>query len=252
MTSHTESNWVVLKFGGSSVSSVSNWKNVAGVIRERLAAGVHPFIVHSALTGITDRLEQLLDKALTGDWEPVMDQIERRHMDLARDLGLDIDRRAGASLLRSAQECRGHPPDRRGQRSPARTRDGERRTHGYAHRRGIPEARRHRRRVARCTHTAACGERPGASDRSNYLSATCNFEPDAAFQERLAAGRKTVITQGFIASDSRGDTVLLGRGGSDTSGSYFAAKLVRDGSRSGRTCRACSRRTRGRCRMHAC
>jgi diaminopimelate decarboxylase/aspartate kinase len=68
-------------------------------------------------------------------------------------------------------------------------------------------------------------ERPGASERSNYLSATCNFEPDTAFQKRLAAGRKVLVTQGFIASDARGDTVLLGRGGSDTSGSYFAAKL---------------------------
>src|SRR5690606_19405679 len=31
--------------------------------------------------------------------------------------------------------------------------------------------------------------------------------------------------QGFIASDEAGDTVLLGRGGSDTSASYIAAKL---------------------------
>ena len=36
MTSHTESNWVVLKFGGTSDSSVSNWKNVAGVVKARL------------------------------------------------------------------------------------------------------------------------------------------------------------------------------------------------------------------------
>ena len=35
-----------------------------------------------------------------------------------------------------------------------------------------------------------------------------------------------VITQGFIASDAAGDTVLLGRGGSDTSAAYFAAKLL--------------------------
>jgi diaminopimelate decarboxylase/aspartate kinase len=69
-------------------------------------------------------------------------------------------------------------------------------------------------------------ERAGASAHANYLSATCNFEPDAAFQQRLAAGRSVVITQGFIASDAKGDTVLLGRGGSDTSGSYFAAKLA--------------------------
>jgi diaminopimelate decarboxylase/aspartate kinase len=35
-----------------------------------------------------------------------------------------------------------------------------------------------------------------------------------------------IVTQGFIASNDAGDTVLLGRGGSDTSGSYFAAKLA--------------------------
>ena len=36
---------------------------------------------------------------------------------------------------------------------------------------------------------------------------------------------KVVLTQGFIAANAAGDTVLLGRGGSDTSAAYFAAKL---------------------------
>src|SRR5512137_973002 len=90
MTGNADSHWVVLKFGGTSVSSVSNWKNVAGVVRARLDEGLRPVVVHSALSGITDRLEQLLAKALTGDWEPVMEQIERRHVDLSRDLGIAI------------------------------------------------------------------------------------------------------------------------------------------------------------------
>ena len=34
-----------------------------------------------------------------------------------------------------------------------------------------------------------------------------------------------MVTQGFIASDAEGNTVLLGRGGSDTSAAYLAAKL---------------------------
>ena len=49
--------WVVLKFGGTSVSSVANWKNIAAVLRDRLAEGLRPVVVHSALSGITDRLE---------------------------------------------------------------------------------------------------------------------------------------------------------------------------------------------------
>src|SRR5688572_14268524 len=80
--------WVVLKFGGTSVSSVGNWKNVAGVLRDRLAEGLRPVVVHSALSGITDRLERLLGTALGDAWQPVMDEIEQRHRDLARDLGI--------------------------------------------------------------------------------------------------------------------------------------------------------------------
>ena len=66
----------------------------------------------------------------------------------------------------------------------------------------------------------------GASGRAAILSATCNFAPDAALQERLSLLAPVIITQGFIASDAAGDTVLLGRGGSDTSAAYFAAKLA--------------------------
>ncbi|HEY5102879.1 MAG TPA: hypothetical protein VII70_08860, partial [Steroidobacteraceae bacterium] len=53
--------WIVLKFGGTSVSSLANWTNIAEVVRQRRASGARVLLVHSALTGMTDRLEQLLD-----------------------------------------------------------------------------------------------------------------------------------------------------------------------------------------------
>jgi len=225
MTNTSDSSWVVLKFGGTSVSSVSNWKNVAGVVHARLAEGLHPVVVHSALSGITDRLEQLLSKALTGDWEPVMEQIERRHVDLARDLGVavcaDLERHF-TELRKSAAGIHliGEVSDRLRARVMATgelmaTRIGA----AYLASDGIDVQWLDARTLLHAE------ERPGASDRASYLSATCNFEPDPALQQRLATGGKVVITQGFIASDAKGDTVLLGRGGSDTSGSYFAAKL---------------------------
>ncbi|HWJ04900.1 MAG TPA: bifunctional aspartate kinase/diaminopimelate decarboxylase [Steroidobacteraceae bacterium] len=223
----TESSWVVLKFGGTSVSSVSNWKNVAAVVRERLAEGLHPVVVHSALSGITDRLEQLLVKALTGEWEPVMEQIERRHMDLARDLGVpnvaaELDHHFN-ELRRSAEGIHliGEVSDRLRARVMANgelmaTRIGA----AFLAHEGIDVQWLDARTLLRAD------ERPGATERSNYLSATCVFEPDATLQQRLATGKKVLITQGFIASDAKSDTVLLGRGGSDTSGSYFASKLA--------------------------
>ncbi len=226
MSSQTESHWVVLKFGGTSVSSVSNWKNVAAVVRARLGEGLHPVIVHSALSGITDRLEQLLAKALTGDWEPVMEQIERRHADLSRDLGIPIGpelERHFHELRRSAEGIHliGEVSDRLRARVMASgelmaTRIGA----SFLAAEGIDVQWLDARTLLHAQ------ERPGASERASYLSATCNFDPDPVLQQRMAAGGSVVITQGFIASDANGDTVLLGRGGSDTSGSYFAAKLA--------------------------
>ena len=60
----TPSAWMVLKFGGTSVSSLPNWTNIARVVAERRAGGARVLIVHSALAGITDRLERLLDAAI--------------------------------------------------------------------------------------------------------------------------------------------------------------------------------------------
>lgn len=68
-------------------------------------------------------------------------------------------------------------------------------------------------------------QRHSATEKASYLSATCGFAPDAALRQRLSTASAVVVTQGFIASDAEGQTVLLGRGGSDTSAAYLAAKL---------------------------
>src|SRR5512139_746028 len=225
MTNTSDSHWVVLKFGGTSVSSVSNWKNVAAVVRARLDEGLRPLVVHSALSGITDRLEQLLAKALTGDWEPVMEQIERRHCDLSRDLGIPISAElehhfAELRKMASGIHLIGEVSDRLRARVMATgelmaTRIGA----GFLASEGLDVQWLDARTILHAE------ERAGATARANYLSATCNFEPDPALQQRLAQGGSVLLTQGFIASDGKGETVLLGRGGSDTSGSYLAAKL---------------------------
>jgi bifunctional diaminopimelate decarboxylase / aspartate kinase len=60
----------------------------------------------------------------------------------------------------------------------------------------------------------------------HYLSATCAYDRDPELAHRLGLDEaEVVLTQGFIAGDADGDTVLLGRGGSDTSAAYFAARL---------------------------
>lgn len=217
---------IVLKFGGTSISSVANWRNVASVLRQRLADGFAPLVVHSALSGVTDQLERLLDLALSGEWREVMEQIELRHRNLAAELGIQIPADVQSTFDRLRQFASGialvgEVSDRLRARVLAQgellaTRLGA----AFLAYEGFVVEWIDARTVLKAEQL------PGARARASYLSAACNFAPDSTLIERWSAPGVVRITQGFIASDDKGDTVLLGRGGSDTSAAYFAAKLL--------------------------
>jgi diaminopimelate decarboxylase/aspartate kinase len=86
MTAGVQASWIVLKFGGTSVSTLANWRNIAAVVARRRADGAQILIVHSAVSGITDRLERLLVAALAGEHEAALSAIEARHLQLADEL----------------------------------------------------------------------------------------------------------------------------------------------------------------------
>ena len=83
--------WIVLKFGGTSVATLANWTNIALVAAERCAEGAHVLIVHSAVSGVTDRLERLLETAVRGEFGAELKAIEEPHRRLAGELGLELD-----------------------------------------------------------------------------------------------------------------------------------------------------------------
>lgn len=219
------SSWIVLKFGGTSVSSLSNWRNIAKVTRARLDAGARVLIVHSAVSGITDRLEKLLESALAQTHEADLRAIEERHEKLAQELGIPL----GPVVERYLTELKqiaagvaliGEVSDRTRARVMSAgelmaTEIGAR----FLRSQGLQVEWADARTMLRSE------ERRGANVKSSILSATCAFGPDGELEARLEALSPVVITQGFIASDDDGNTVLLGRGGSDTSAAYFAAKL---------------------------
>ncbi|NBO74917.1 MAG: aspartate kinase, partial [Gammaproteobacteria bacterium] len=217
--------WIVLKFGGTSVSSEPNWRSIAATARDRLARGARVLIVHSALSGVTDRLEKLLAAALLGQHAESLQALRERHMELARALGIDIH----AALAPWFEELEQRLADIRSaatisDRARAQvmalgeilaTVIGER----YLGSQGLSAAWVDARTLLRAE------ARDSATAKAEFLSATCDFRPNSLVQQRLASLSPLVITQGFIASNEAGDTVLLGRGGSDTSGAYLAALL---------------------------
>ncbi|MFZ9478812.1 MAG: bifunctional aspartate kinase/diaminopimelate decarboxylase [Steroidobacteraceae bacterium] len=219
------SDWVVLKFGGTSVSSGANWANIAAIAQQRLTAGDRVLIVHSALSGVTDRLETLLSDAVAGDYVAALDALRARHEALIAQLGIEspdsLDRwwRELGEELQQIVAARG-VDDRARARVMAMgellaTTIGE----AYLQSRGVPA------RWLDARDWLRAETREAATQRASYLSATCDFRPNAALQQQLESLGRVLITQGFIASDAAGETVLLGRGGSDTSGAYFAALM---------------------------
>ena len=64
--------WVVMKFGGTSVSSVDCWETICGQARISVEAGKPVLIVVSALSGVTNLLTSLLQglhrRNRTGSW----------------------------------------------------------------------------------------------------------------------------------------------------------------------------------------
>jgi bifunctional diaminopimelate decarboxylase / aspartate kinase len=218
--------WVVLKFGGTSVATAERWAVIAAQVKGRLAEGWRPLVVCSALAGVSNRLEDMLGLAVAGRHQEALAEIRERHLQLGEALGLpagdvlradleELSRLAlGAALLGDAG-------------APLRARVmacGEllatRLGAAYLNARGISTAWLDAR-----TALLARDEQPAHSARS-YLAASCDDDHDAELQARLAAEpAAAILTQGFIARNRAGESVLLGRGGSDTSAATFAAKL---------------------------
>ena len=221
----TASDWIVLKFGGTSVSSLINWRNIAQVAAARRAEGARVLIVHSALTGVTDRLEKLLVAARGEAQEEELKIIEERHRRLAAELGIPL----GADCERQLAELRQIAAgialiDEVSDRTRARVMSsGELMATDLGAR--FLRAQGLAVDWADARTMLLAEERASASAKASILSATCGFAPDPALEQRLAGLAPIVVTQGFIASDGEGNTVLLGRGGSDTSAAYLAAKL---------------------------
>jgi len=79
---------VVLKFGGTSVSTRGRWETIGQVAAARRAEGHTVVLVCSAMAGVTNRLEELLPAALVGAHEGVLAALRAGHEALAAEMGV--------------------------------------------------------------------------------------------------------------------------------------------------------------------
>ena len=219
-----DSPFVVMKFGGRSVSTADNWSRIAELLQQRLDSGLTPVVVHSALAGVSDALENLLDAAVNGDPTSVLADIRETHDRLAGELGVNpsiLDKQFhtltrlidGVCLLREVSP--GVHARVMATGELAATTLGA----SYLLSRALPAHWWDARMLLEVE------EPRNLSEQARFLSAACAHDAVPRLQRELEAVDGFIVTQGFIGRNSHGDTVLFGRGGSDTSGAYLAAKL---------------------------
>ena len=222
----TASPWVILKFGGTSVSTLQCWQTIADITKQRLEAGYRPFLVCSAIEKVSRSLDALLRAAKRGEGSAPFKAIRTRHLALAA--ALDIDGAQilmddftdleqivlGISLTHDVSPALKARVLAKGELML--TKLGA----AYLHEQGLNVAWRDARKILRAV------EEPRMVPHKRYLSARCHFERDAELQAELnGSSANVVLTQGFIAGGRVDRTVVIGWGGSDTSAAYFASKL---------------------------
>ena len=218
--------WVVVKLGGTSVSTRSNWDRAAAEVRALTVAGKRVLLVQSALSGVTNTLEDLLAARDAAAQGAMLGDIRARHAALADAMGLadrleaavgphlqQLQRLAGGALLTGEVT-----PRLKAEVLATGELMASALSARYLQHIGIAAQWLDARELLLANPQA------NQAAAAQYLSAVCEHAPDPALAARLPEG--VALTQGFIARNARGETVLLGRGGSDTSAAYFAAKLA--------------------------
>ena len=216
--------WVVLKFGGTSVSRRNRWDTIGRLAAERAREDeARVLVVVSALSGVTNEL-----LAISEGREPGarLDALVDRHRAFCAGLGLDPDAVLGERLA-ALQALVATDPRRdarpldwqaevlaQGELLSSTLGAAYLRTQGHAI--GWSDAR----------DWLAAVPLPNASPWAQRLAVNCRHEGNSGLRARFAAqAMPMVITQGFIARHADGGTAILGRGGSDTSAAYFGALL---------------------------
>lgn len=218
--------WIVLKFGGTSVSKRHRWDNIGAIAAER-AAGARVLVVVSALSGVTNEL-QAIAGAAPGDAASIATRIAglvERHRGFCAELGLDPDAVLGERLAalqalaadpRAAARALDWQAEVLGQGELLSSTLGAAYLRGRGHDFGWCDARDWLDAVAL----------PNQNAWSTRLSVSCDPAPGEGWRARFAAQpARMLLTQGFVARHPQGGTAILGRGGSDTSAAYFGALL---------------------------
>jgi diaminopimelate decarboxylase/aspartate kinase len=217
--------WIVLKFGGTSVARRERWDAIGALMRQRAAEeGARVLVVVSALSGVTNALQALVDgRADAAALGAGIEALAARHLAFAGELGLaaEVLHARLAELRALAADARAAGGDLGWSAEMLAQGELLSSTLGVAYLRSQgQDVSWHDARET--LHATAL---PNQNEWSRRLSVSCRYKGEAALRRDFGGGARQLVTQGFIARAEDGGTAILGRGGSDTSAAYFGALL---------------------------
>ncbi len=213
---------LVLKFGGSSVGTAENIQKVKDILRKQ---NDNYIVIVSALSGTTDRLEELANTALSSDFRPLLASLKQRHESVINELITPENQAAvNAYLLQELAEldniCVGVQALKElSDRTMARMLSfGERLSSfiicQYLQQEGFQ------------IHHLEGADLIRAN--GNPLSAEVDFQSSEKNISQVVNTSENYICGGFIGTGNKNERVVLGRGGSDLTGAIFARSIHAD------------------------
>jgi aspartate kinase len=217
---------VVSKFGGTSVQNASAIKNVFNIIKNKSGKTV---VVVSAFSGITNELTELIRVIPIGDMDKadgIINQMLERHLRTADELNLPSEvkdeigvKLANLSNLTQALGVLGEVTPKSADRVLSLGEDlSSLIVTSFFNTMGIKAVFIDSRKLIYTDKNFNEGNIDFALTNQNTKKLI-----NQAFQES-----DVVVTQGFVASTLDGDTITLGRGGSDYSASVIGAAISAD------------------------
>ena len=209
---------MVLKFGGTSVSSKENLEQIRGILSQKKENYI---VVVSAFSGITNKLEQIIEQSLLNNSSTLIEEFKEIHFNFIHEL---IPIKHQTELLIAVQEkcneldaiCKGiHILEELTDKTKAKVLSmGEQLSsliiHNYLNTCQISIDLLDSRDLIRANNDYIDGEVDFEVTTENILK---------------TIKKKNYITGGFIASNEKNETLLLGRGGSDFTASIYASAI---------------------------
>lgn len=219
---------IVLKFGGTSVGSVDNIRKTLSIVAEYQQEGKNFAVVVSAMSGVTNQLIDMSKLAEAGDEQylEIFKQVEQKHFDVIKEL---LTAQGQSDVFLKVKQLLNALEDV---------------LHGVfllneLSNRALDFILSHGERLS-ASIVAAAGKEQGLPTEycdavqiirtdSKFGSARVDFDITNLLVKQYFEKHKGIqIVTGFVASNARGLTTTLGRGGSDYSASIIAAALDAD------------------------